>query len=93
MSFFGILPEMILLFYKIPKEDVIEKISIVINTPNLVIPDSEIIAEALVIYSRKNMDYIDAYNAVFMKKQVKTTSIYSYDLDFNTISGIKRIEP
>jgi predicted nucleic acid-binding protein len=79
-------------FYKVPKEEVVEKISVVISTRNLIIPNSGIIAEALVIYSRKNIDYIDAYNSVFMKHH-NTIDIYSYDGDFDTIGGIKRIEP
>ncbi|GER94074.1 PIN domain-containing protein [hot springs metagenome] len=79
-------------FYKVAKDEIIEKITVVISTPNLIIPNSGIIAEALIIYSRKNIDYIDAYNSVFMKHH-STSNIYSYDSDFDTIGGIKRIEP
>ncbi|MCI0469240.1 MAG: PIN domain-containing protein [Nitrospirae bacterium] len=79
-------------FYKVPKAEVIEKISVVASTPNLIIPNSDIIAEALVIYSRKNIDYIDAYNVVFMRHH-NTNNIYSYDTDFDSIAGIERIEP
>ena len=79
-------------FYKVPKPEVIEKMAILTSTPNLVIPNSDLIAEALVVYSRNNIDYIDAYNAVFMRHH-NTSDIYSYDTDFDTISGIKRIEP
>ena len=57
----------LLSYYKASKADVIEKISIIVGTKNLFIPDRDIIADALVLYSRKNIDYIDAYNAVFMK--------------------------
>lgn len=79
-------------FYKVLKAEVIEKISILTNTPNLSIPNSAIIAEALVVYSRKNIDYIDAYNAVFMR-HYNTGEMYSYDSDFDGIDGINRIEP
>ncbi|MDI6745386.1 MAG: PIN domain-containing protein [Thermodesulfovibrionales bacterium] len=79
-------------FYKVLKPEVIEKISILTNTPNLNIPNSGIIAEALIVYSRKNIDYIDAYNSVFMRHH-NTGEIYSYDSDFDGIDGINRIEP
>ncbi len=79
-------------FYKVPKEEVIEKVAVIINTPNLYIPERNIISEALVIYSRKNIDYIDAYNAVFMRHN-KSKELFSYDEDFNMIDGIKRREP
>ena len=62
-----------------------------VSAPNLIIPNSGIVAEALVIYSRRNIDYIDARNSFFMKHH-NTIDIYSYDSDFDAIGGIKRIE-
>lgn len=79
-------------YYKVPKEDVVEKVSIIISTENLHIPEKDIIADALILYSRKNIDYIDAYNAVFMKYH-NLNEIYSYDRDFDTVDDIKREEP
>ena len=82
----------LLSYYRIPKADVIEKLSIIVSTENLSIPDRDIIAEALVLYSRKNIDYIDAYNAVFMKHH-GVNEVFSYDADLDAIEGIKREEP
>ncbi len=79
-------------YYRVPKADVIEKISIIVSTGSLYIPDKDIIADALVLYSMKNIDYIDAYNAVFMKYH-DLSEIYSYDEDFDVIKGVKREEP
>lgn len=44
------------------------------------------------IYARKNIDYIDAYNAVLMRR-LSLKAIYSYDKDFDKIEGIDRLEP
>lgn len=82
----------LLSYYKVPKAEVIEKISIIISTKNLFIADKEILADALVLYSRKNIDFIDAYNAIFMTRH-GLDRIYSYDTDFDTVEGIKRDEP
>ncbi len=82
----------LLSYYKVSKADVIEKLSIIVSTKNLYIPDKDIIADALVLYSRKNIDYIDAYNAVFMKYNA-LNEVYSYDMDFDVIENIKREEP
>jgi len=82
----------LLSYYKVPKADVIEKISIIVSTESLFIPDKDIIIDALVLYSMKNIDYIDAYNAVFMKYH-GLNKIYSYDADFDIIEGVKREEP
>lgn len=81
----------LLSYYKVPKADVVEKISIIVSTKNLYIPDKDVIADALLLYSRKSIDYIDAYNAVFMKYN-DFTEIYSYDEDFDLIGNITRVE-
>jgi predicted nucleic acid-binding protein len=82
----------LLSYYKVPKADVIEKVSVILGTENLLIPDKDVLADALVLYARKNIDFIDAYNAVFMKYQ-DIREIYSYDEDFETIEDIERKEP
>ena len=82
----------LLSYYRVPKANAIEKVSIIVTTESLHIPEKDIIAEALVLYSRTNVDYIDAYNAVFMKYH-GVDEIYSYDRAFDAIEGIKRVEP
>lgn len=81
----------LLSYYKVPKADVVEKVSIIVSTENLYIPDKDIIMDALLLYSMKNIDYIDAYNAVFMKYS-GLDEIYSYDEDFDIVQNIKRTE-
>ena len=82
----------LLSYYKVPKVDVIEKVSIIVATESLHIPEKDRIMDALVLYGRKNIDYIDAYNAVSMRHD-GLTEIYSYDEDFDAIEGIQRKEP
>jgi uncharacterized protein len=79
-------------YYKVAKAEVIEKVSVILGTENLFIPDKDVLADALVLYARKNIDFIDAYNAVFMKYH-GLREIYSYDEDFETIEDIERKEP
>jgi predicted nucleic acid-binding protein len=82
----------LLSYYKVPKAEVIEKVFVILGTENLFVPDKNVLADALVLYARKNIDFIDAYNAVFMKYQ-GLCEIYSYDEDFEAIEGIQRREP
>jgi len=79
-------------YYKVPKAEVIEKVSIIVGTKDLSIPDKDIVADALVLYARKNIDFIDAYNAIFMRYH-DLREIYSYDENFEMIEDIKRKEP
>jgi predicted nucleic acid-binding protein len=82
----------LLSYYKVPKADIVEKISVIVGTENLFIPDKDVLADALVLYARKNIDFIDAYNAVFMRHH-GLRDIYSYDEDFELIEDIHRREP
>ncbi|MBN2244661.1 MAG: PIN domain-containing protein [Candidatus Aminicenantes bacterium] len=82
----------LLSYYKVSKADVIEKVSVILGTENLFIPDKDVLADALVLYARKNVDFIDAYNAVFMKNH-GLREIYSYDEDFEMIEDVERKEP
>ena len=79
-------------YYKVPKAEAIEKVTVIVGTKNLAIPDKDILVDALVLYARKNIEFIDAYNAVFMKYHGLRV-IYSYDEDFETIEDIERKEP
>ncbi len=82
----------LLSYYKVPKAEVIEKVSVILGTENLVVPDKDVLADTLVLYARKDIDFINAYNAVFMKYQ-GLREIYSYDEDFETIEDLERKEP
>ena len=79
-------------YYRVAKAEVIEKVSVIVGTESLFIPDKDVVADALVLYARKNLDYIDAYNAVFIKYE-GVSEIYSYDEDFDSLEGIQRTEP
>ncbi len=82
----------LLSYYKVPKAEVIEKVSVIVGTKNLSIPEKHIVADALVFYARKNIDFIDAYNAVFMRYH-GLREIFSYDEDFELMEDIQRREP
>ncbi len=82
----------LLSYYKVPKAEVIEKVSVIVGTKNLSIPEKHIVADALVLYARKNIDFIDAYNAVFMRYH-GLREIFSYDEDFELMEDIQRREP
>jgi uncharacterized protein len=82
----------LLSYYRVPKAEVIEKVSVIVGTKNLTIPERHIVADALVLYARKNIDFIDVYNAVFMRYH-DLREIYSYDEDFELIEDIRRREP
>ena len=79
-------------FYKLPKNEVQDKVEKILNTPNLICPHKDLILSALILYSEKNIDYIDAYNALILKeKGIK--ELYSYDKHYDRIDWLGRLEP
>ncbi len=82
----------LLSYYKVPKAEVVEKVTVIVGTKNLSIPDKHVVADALVLYARKNIDFIDAYNSIFMRYH-GLREIYSYDEDFELMEDIQRREP
>ena len=79
-------------FYKVPKQQVKELMLPILNLKGLKLPDKELYQQALDNYVKKNISFVDAFNATFiLKKGIK--EIYSYDEDFDKIRGIKRVTP
>ncbi len=79
-------------FYKYPREKVAEAVLRVLSLETLHVPNKAILMEAVGLFLLKNIDFIDAYNAVVMHdKDIK--SIYTYDKHFDLIKSIQRQEP
>jgi|SRR3990167_7044453 len=78
-------------FYKWRKDKFIPKIKSFLS-PDFIKADKKLLNEALDIFEKYNIDYIDAYLISFMAKK-KVKSIYSFDRHFDKIQDIRRIEP
>ncbi|MCK4268113.1 MAG: PIN domain-containing protein [Actinomycetia bacterium] len=78
--------------YELQKEEIQDKVEKILNTPNLICPHKDLILSALTIYSEKNIDYIDAYNALILKDK-GIGELYSYDKDYDRIDWLTRLEP
>ncbi len=79
-------------FYELPKKEVQDKVEKILNTPNLMCPHKDLILSALVLYSEKNIDYIDACNALTLKEK-GIEELYSYDKHYDRIDWLTRLEP
>lgn len=65
-------------YYECEREDIQDKIMAILNTSGLQIPESSLILKAIIWYAEKNVDFIDAYNAVWME-QKGIERIYTFD--------------
>ena len=65
-------------FYKLGTSDIAEKVETILNTPNLQCDESSRILLALDVYVHESIDFIDAYNAFYMKDH-ELTRVATYD--------------
>jgi len=80
-------------FYKLDKQDIAAKIEKILNTPHLECPDASLILAALDSYVGYNVDFIDAYHAMYLK-EAGPTRVYTYDRKhFTRFPWLEVIEP
>ena len=80
-------------YYGLSKKDTGAKILAILNTPGLQIIESDLILQAASWYAEKNVDFIDAYNAVWMLKH-DLVKAYTFDTKhFNRFEGISAETP
>lgn len=78
--------------YAVPKDEIVEHLRRLLNTPHLVCEDAPLILAALELFRTKPISFIDAYHATVLPSR-GITEFYSYDTDFDQVTGITRREP
>ncbi len=78
--------------YKLSKTEIGGLIQKILNTPHIECDEKDVLMAAAGLYQLKNIDFIDAYNAILMQGR-KITAIYSYDTHFDNIPPLERVEP
>lgn len=73
----------LLKFYSLPKQKVIEHVSTLVKTPYLKIPNRKIILKSLDIFQKYNVDFVDAL--LFTYATENNSSVLSFDTDFKKL--------
>ena len=75
-------------YYELDKKEIQTMILGILNTDGLEVINSDLILQAIVHYTDKNVDFIDAFNAAWMVKN-DVDKIYTFDQKhFNRFDGI-----
>lgn len=75
-------------YYELDKKEIQTMILGILNTDGLEALDSDLILQAIVHYTDKNVDFIDAFNAAWMVRN-DVNKIYTFDQKhFNRFEGI-----
>ena len=78
-------------YYKVPREQLSEKMSAFIDYKGIVIREKRIIRRSLELWRTKNIEIVDCYLIACLEGDGQNI-LYSYDRDFNKFD-INRIEP
>ena len=76
-------------FYHLPRPDIKQRVLAILNTPGLEVVDGDLALQAVVWYAERNVDFIDAFNAAWMRAQ-KLEAIYTFDRKhFSRLEGMQ----
>lgn len=78
--------------YHLPRLEIKERLHPLLLLPGLKLPHRKSYLRALESYSQSTLDFEDCLTIAQMERQ-RVNELYSYDQDFDAISGIKRLEP
>ena len=79
-------------FYSYSKSQIAETLTQFLFSDGLTVENLDLIIEALTLYQKKNLDFADAFLSVVSLGDDQPI-IYSFDHDFDRVTGITRLEP
>jgi len=53
-------------YYELPRSEIRDKVLATLNTPGLSVEDPDLVAQAITAYAELNVDFVDAFNALWM---------------------------
>lgn len=80
-------------YYQLDRADVADKVSKILNTPNLACPEAATIRRALDLYVDKNIDFIDAYHACALENEGLTRIVTFDRKHFRRVEWLEIVEP
>jgi len=80
-------------YYRLPRQDIQDKVLAMLNTPGLEVFEEELILPAIIWYQEKNVDFIDAYNAAWLVDNGLETVCTFDRKHFARFDGIKVLVP
>ncbi len=79
-------------FYSYSKSQIAETLTQFLFSDGLTVESLDLIIEALALYQERNLDFADALLSVVSLRN-EHPIIYSFDHDFDRVTGITRLEP
>ena len=80
-------------FYNLEKQDIAEKVTTILLTPNISCPEADTVIEALDFYASRNVDFIDAYHACWLREQSQSQIVTFDRKHFRRADWLEIVEP
>jgi predicted nucleic-acid-binding protein len=80
-------------YFDLLREDIHDKVIAILNTTGLHVEEADRLAQAVTLYADLNIDFIDAYNAVWMKDQGLSKVITFDTKHFNRVQWVNASTP
>jgi predicted nucleic-acid-binding protein len=80
-------------YYGLDKQEACDRVVSILNTPGLNVENSGIIARAMLLYVDGNIDFIDAYNGLWLQEQGISSAVTFDKKHFQRISGLSIYTP
>src|SRR3954447_25671399 len=77
--------------YNVPRETIREVLLPIIGMPGIKLTHKRLYRRVFDLYTNLPIDFIDCYHAALIEQRDRV--LFSYDTDFDRISGITRREP
>ena len=72
-------------YYNFPKDKVIEKVGTLLATPYLNIQDRVVFQDALALFKKKNIDFVDCF--LSCKARVDGYTLFTFDRDLHKLTS------
>jgi len=69
--------------YNVPRKDITNSLTILLDYPNISTSDVNVLKEALIIYSDKNIDFVDSILIAY--NHISGVIIHSFDKKVNNL--------
>ena len=75
-------------FYKIPREEVKDKVVAILNTDGIEVENTNLILQAALAFAEKNVDFIDAYTAAWCSANTVPVVCTFEQAHFKRLTGV-----
>ena len=80
-------------YYELPRSEIRDKVLAILNTPGLSVEQPDLVAQAVTDYAELNVDFVDAFNALWMAERGLARVVTFDTKHFSRLPGISALTP